>query len=243
MGIFSRFFDKSNKLEAVLPQTLDTIEQNNFLSYKQEIAELAAKIDRTEIISADHARELFEEWRNVFVDPYNDGMTDIDDVDLIHQAYAATEKLLCAHKNVKVSWSQYRDICDVCHDATDLWRKYPEKFDLEDGEAIKAMEESSTIEVSNSPQLSKSQKYFIGNIMGSRESFPIAYRKKHGKIGYIVGCFEGNKQDFIEAIWQTHGDNEFADQYWAFIKQSEEVLLHNQRPKALHIPEAYHLVS
>ncbi|SPX43740.1 Uncharacterised protein [Klebsiella pneumoniae] len=68
--------------------------------------------------------------------------------------------------------------------------------------------------------------------VGSENGFLSAFRQKDNSIMVLRGCFEGTIEEFESAVKETHGDNEFSEQYLAlipFIKlRLEEVEVSNE---------------
>ncbi|MEV9344389.1 hypothetical protein AB0175_03365 [Klebsiella pneumoniae] len=53
--------------------------------------------------------------------------------------------------------------------------------------------------------------------VGSENGFLSAFRQKDNSIMVLRGCFEGTIEEFESAVKETHGDNEFSEQYLALI--------------------------
>ena len=59
--------------------------------------------------------------------------------------------------------------------------------------------------------------YLTVGPLGSRNDFTTFFRTKHLTIGVNCGCFEGDIDQFFEAVEKTHGNNKHARAYKAAI--------------------------
>lgn len=68
--------------------------------------------------------------------------------------------------------------------------------------------------VSGNAKIEKTTDYILYGPLGSRESF-ITVCKEQNLI--MTGCFCGTKEEFLESVTKTHGDNEHGINYRRFI--------------------------
>ena len=67
--------------------------------------------------------------------------------------------------------------------------------------------------------------FFVkGKKLGSRNE-NLYYQKYKNTIVFKTGCFMGDKEKFIKAIEETHGNNDYAKEYIAYIAEIEKELL------------------
>ena len=63
------------------------------------------------------------------------------------------------------------------------------------------------------------------NNIGSRNSVTTFYRNKDKGISVSCGCFSGTLEEFVKAVKETHGDNQYAKEYMAAIELAKARIL------------------
>lgn len=117
---------------------------------------------------------------------------------------AVTEKLIKQHGRADIAWSDYADMCAVHIPLTMLWRKYPEKFNLNDHGAIEKIDALTPPDIARLTVVSESGRYMIGAADDVGLHPRAQYNMKTERVTFVVDDEVGSRADIEKHVNATY---------------------------------------
>lgn len=117
-----------------------------------------------------------------------------------------TDKIIAAHGDDAVDWSDYEDICKMSPQATNLWRKHSDKFDYEDYYAIRSIVDLMPEEFCKKVAFSNDGKMYSGPFMPHINTIPVAHYYNNpcdpnaDPIYVLIGEYANNSDMILDDI-------------------------------------------